>query len=183
MDARIFGILWILRVTLLFREDLQSPCSVASMQGPASPFFRVCDRANDSIESVRKGGEKYKEKKEKYIDSVSMFQCSIARFFSTRDSRGSMHGSYVTRRTTRNAKLSRFEMTRRDRGRDVIISLLSLYIARIDASSVNRFVGKSPLESVRLLRAKRWRKTNIYVATIYASNYFPRDSRRTENRR
>lgn len=53
----------------------------------------------------REKGEKKKRKKKK-IDSVSMFQCSIARFFSTRDSRDSIHGSYVTRRTTRNAKLA-----------------------------------------------------------------------------
>lgn len=159
--------------SLQCREHARTCVTLLSRVRSSERFDRISE----------KRGRKRKERKKRYIDSVSMFQCSIARFFSTRDSRDSMHGSYVTRRTTRNAKLSRFEMTKRDRGRDVIISLLSLYIARIDASSVNRFVGKSPLESVRLLRAKRWRKTNIYVATIYASNYFSRDSRRTENRR
>lgn len=159
-------------VSLQCREHARTCVTLLSRVRSSERFDR---------EIGEKGGEK--ENKEKK-DTLIPFRCFNARSHVSsrlRDSRDSMHGSYVTRRTTRNAKLSRFEMTKRDRGRDVIISLLSLYIARIDASSVNRFVGKSPLESVRLLRAKRWRKTNIYIATIYASNYFPRDSRRTES--
>lgn len=154
----------------LFREDLdQSPCSVASLPS----FARTIMRMKDSIESVQ--GER---EKNSFRFNVSMLDRTVLLDSNSRDS---MHGSYVTRRrkTERKAIAIRNDEKKSVTGRNNLFVIYVVY-ARIDAKFRESFRGKKSAGIMCLLRAKRWRKTNIYVAMIYASNYFSRDSRRIE---
>ena len=128
-------------------------------------------RMKDSIESVQ--GER---EKNSFRFNVSMLDRTVLLDSNSRDS---MHGSYVTRKTERKAIAIRNDEKKSVTGCNNLFVIYVVY-ARIDAKFRESFRGKKSAGIMCLLCAKRWRKTNIYVAMIYASNYFSRDSRRIE---